>query len=82
MADKTLERLARRGRLSIGPAVEYRNGKRLEDVLPAPPVLEIGEVIGTQDPDEAVARVAAAQLAEEVNAEGVGAMLQSIGSEK
>ena len=70
MADKTLERLARRGRLSIGPAVEYRNGKRSEDVLPAPPVLEIGEVVGTHDPDKAVARVAAAQLAD-----GVGAVL-------
>ena len=68
MAAKTLERLARGSRLSIGPAVEYRNGKRLEDVLPAPPVLEIGEVVGTHDPDEAVARVAAAQLADGVGA--------------
>lgn len=68
MAAKTLERLARGGRLSIGPAIEYRNGKRLEDILPAAPVLEIGQIVGAHNPDEAMARMAAAQTCDGVRA--------------
>ena len=61
MAAKTFERLACGGRLSIGPTIEYRNGKRLEDILPTVPTLEICQIVGTHHPNEAMARVAAAE---------------------
>ena len=57
MAAKTFERLACGGRLSIGPAVEDRNGKGLEDLLPAPPVREIGQIVGAHDPNKLVTRM-------------------------
>ena len=68
MAAKMLERLARGGRLSIGPAIEYRNGKRLEDILPAAPALEICQIVGAHHPDEAMARMAAAETLDGVGA--------------
>lgn len=61
MAAKTFERLACGGRLSIGPTIEYRNGKRLEEILPTVPTLEICQIVSTHHPNEAMARMAAAE---------------------
>ena len=54
--------------MSIGPAIEYRNGKRLEDILPAAPALEICQIVGAHHPDEAMARMAAAETLDGVGA--------------
>ena len=70
MTAKTPERLTRGSQLNIGPAIEYRNGKGLEDVLPAAPALEIDQIIGAHDPDKAMARMAAAETLD-----GVGGVL-------
>ena len=51
--------LACRSRLSIGPAIKDRNGKRLKDLMPAPPAHEISQIISAHNPDELVARVLA-----------------------
>ena len=68
LAGEALQRFARTGALSIGLAVKYRNGKRLEDVLPTAPTGKFAEIVGAHDPDKMVARIMAAKMGDGIGA--------------